>query len=69
MRIFLSMLMLAAISLAPFSASAYTIGGMYVTLVKCEYGQYGYKYGHIGTYKGANGQIFTKFFGNRYCPA
>ena len=32
------------------SAQAYTIGGAYASLVSCDWGQYGYEYGYIGTY-------------------
>lgn len=46
---------------------AYTIGGMYATLISCSYGQYGYQYGNIGTYRLANGEIYKVFFGNNYC--
>ena len=48
------------------SAQAYTIGGAYASLVSCDWGQYGYKYGNIGTYK-VNGQIYQIFFGSSYC--
>ena len=48
------------------SAQAYTIGGAYASLVSCDYGQYGYKYGNIGTYN-VNGKIYQIFFGSSYC--
>ena len=48
------------------SAQAYTIGGAYASLVSCDYGQYGYEYGNIGTYN-VNGQIYQVFFGSNYC--
>jgi hypothetical protein len=48
------------------SAHAYTIGGAYASLVSCDWGQYGYKYGYIGTYN-VNGQIYQVFFGSNYC--
>ncbi len=47
-------------------ATAYTIGGAYARLISCTWGQYGYKYGNIGTYE-ANGQIYKVFFGSSYC--
>ncbi len=47
-------------------AQAYTIGGAYASLLSCDWGQYGYKYGNIGTYK-VNGQIYQIFFGSSYC--
>lgn len=47
-------------------AGAYDIGGAYASLIKCEYGRWGYQYGNIGTYH-ANGDIFQVFFGNNYC--
>jgi len=48
------------------NAHAYMIGGAYATLVSCDWGQYGYQHGYIGTYK-ANGQIYRMFFGSNYC--
>lgn len=48
------------------SASAYMIGGAWAYLLKCEYGQWGYEYGMIGTYD-VNGQIHQVFFGSNYC--
>ncbi len=48
------------------STYAYQIGGAYATLIECKYGQYGYEYGHIGTYK-VNGQVYRVFFKNSYC--
>lgn len=57
------------ILLIAFSASvqAYSIGGAYAQLISCEYGQYGYQYGNIGTYKLGNGQYYQVFFGSSYC--
>jgi hypothetical protein len=51
---------------ATLSARAYTIGGAYAQLVSCEYGQYGYEYGYIGTYE-VNGRYYEVFFGSNYC--
>ena len=48
------------------SAQAYTIGGAYASLLSCDWGQYGYKYGNVGTYK-VNGQVYQVFFGSSYC--
>jgi len=48
------------------SAQAYTIGGAYASLVSCNYGQYGYEYGNIGTYN-VNGKMYQIFFGSNYC--
>jgi hypothetical protein len=48
------------------TTNAYTIGGAYATLISCNWGQYGYEYGHIGTYD-VNGKIYQIFFGNSYC--
>lgn len=45
---------------------AYNIGGAYATLVSCDWGQYGYEYGHIGTYE-VDGQYYKVFFGDKYC--
>lgn len=49
------------------AASAYYIGGMYVTLVDCSWGQYGYEYGNIGTYKDSSGKLYQVFFGSNAC--
>ena len=56
----------AIISLLSTSVSAYTIGGAYASLLKCEWGQWGYEYGNIGTYD-VNGTIYQVFFGSNYC--
>lgn len=48
------------------SAFSYEIGGAYARLIKCEWGQYGYEYGNIGTYD-VNGKIYQIFFGKKYC--
>ena len=61
----LYMIIALAITLTT-SVQAYTIGGAYASLVSCDWGQYGYKYGNIGTYK-VNGQIYQIFFGSSYC--
>ncbi|MGX2972965.1 hypothetical protein [Helicobacter sp. T3_23-1059] len=53
--------------LAVSGLSAYYIGGAYVTLVDCSWGQYGYEYGNIDTYKDSNGKFYQVFFGNNYC--
>ena len=47
---------------------SYTIGGAYAQQISCDWGQYGYEYGYVGTYKLANGQIHQIYFGNNYCP-
>ena len=49
------------------SASAYYIGGEYVTLQKCSYEQWGYEYGYVGTYKSSGGKTYQVFFGSKYC--
>ena len=58
--------LLTALLLVSTNTSAYTIGGAYASLLNCTYGQYGYKYGNIGTYR-VNGQIYKVFFGSRWC--
>jgi hypothetical protein len=58
---------LVLFGLAMTSTHAYTIGGAYASLLDCRWGQFGYQYGYIGTYR-VNGQIISQFFGNRYCP-
>lgn len=50
------------------SAHAYQIGGAYAQLINCKWGQYGYEFGYIGTYK-VNNQIISIFFGNNYCES
>jgi hypothetical protein len=50
------------------AAYAHTIGGAYARLISCQWGQFGYQYGHIGTYE-VNGQIIRQFFGSSYCPS
>jgi hypothetical protein len=49
------------------TANAFTIGGAFAQLINCKWGQYGYEYGYIGTYK-VDKQIISMFFGNNYCP-
>ena len=63
---FLAFLM--TLTLLHFPAMAYEIGGAYAQLISCEWGQYGYEYGNLGTYR-VNNQIIKQFFGNNYCPA
>ena len=47
---------------------AYDIGGAFATLESCKWGQYGYEYGYIGTYKIAGqSQRYQVFFGDSYC--
>jgi len=58
----------AVVAFLSTSANAHMIGGAYARLIKCEWGQYGYQYGNIGTYE-VNGQIINQFFGSNYCPA
>lgn len=53
--------------LAVSELSAYYIGNKYVTLIDCSYGQYGYEYGYIGTYKDMNNNLYRVFFGKNYC--
>lgn len=55
------------LALALISTSyAYNIGGAYASLIDCTYGQYGYEFGYIGTYK-VNGNIYKIFFADNYC--
>jgi len=61
-KLFFSFLISIFLSL---SAQAYTIGGAYASLESCDWGQYGYKYGYIGTYN-VNGQMYQVFFGSNY---
>ncbi len=64
MKKFAACLSLAVLIIAP--VHAYTIGGAYASLVSCDWGQYGYQYGHIGTYN-VNGKMYSVFFGSSYC--
>tara|TARA_B100001248_G_C27394916_1_gene464864 strand:+ start:215 stop:421 length:207 start_codon:yes stop_codon:yes gene_type:complete len=51
-------------------ASAYMIGNSYATLISCDYGynaDYGTS-GYTGVYRTTSGNIYTKWFGNNYCP-
>lgn len=61
-KLYLFLCLLAVVSFA----NAYTIGGAYASLIKCEWGNYGYEYGYIGTYN-VNGKIYSIFFGSKYC--
>lgn len=65
-RVFLGVFALS-LSLGVPAVEAHTIGGAYAQLLSCKWGQYGYQYGYVGTYK-VNGQIISQFFGNTYCP-
>lgn len=47
-------------------AMSYTIGDAYAHLISCDWGQWGYEYGYIGTYK-VNQQVYRVFFGSTYC--
>lgn len=58
--------LLTALLALSTTAGAYTIGGAYAQLVSCDYGQYGYQYGYIGTYR-VNGSLYQVFFGSNYC--
>lgn len=60
----IAMIILLAVSTG---AQAYSIGGAYATLIDCSYGQYGYQYGNIGTYRLSTGEIYKVFFGANYC--
>ena len=51
----------------PIQGNAYYIGGAYAQLVSCDWGQYGYSYGYIGTYN-VNGVYHRVYFGNVWCP-
>ena len=59
-------LLLITLLLTSFNVDAYNIGGAYAQLVSCDWGQYGYQYGNIGTYN-VNGAYYQVFFGNGYC--
>jgi hypothetical protein len=61
-HLFAAVILFSALS----AANAFTIGGAYARLVSCDWGQWGYEYGHIGTYE-VNGQYYQVFFGSSYC--
>jgi len=61
-KLLLSLAVLFTVS----SVNAYNIGGAFAQLQSCNWGQYGYQYGYIGTYL-ANGQVYRIFFGNQFC--
>ncbi len=42
---------LFALLMVSLSVQAYEIGGAYARLLSCNWGQYGYEYGYIGTYR------------------
>lgn len=67
MKKILTLITLMFLSASP-NIYAHMIGGAYARLIKCEWGQYGYEYGNIGTYE-VNGQTIKQFFGSNYCPA
>ena len=66
MKCILISLLLSVMAIFSTTANAYTIGGAYAQLISCDWGQYGYEYGYIGTYK-VNGDIYRIFFGSSYC--
>ena len=57
---------LLTILMLSVTSQAYMIGGAYASLLSCDWGQYGFRHGYIGTYK-ANGKIYRVFFGDNYC--
>lgn len=57
---------LILIALLTSQAFTYQIGGAYASLIDCTYGQYGYEFGYIGTYK-VSGNIYRIFFADNYC--
>ncbi|MFT7661447.1 MAG: hypothetical protein ACI89S_002572 [Gammaproteobacteria bacterium] len=59
-------LLFATLLISSTSAFSYEIGGAYASLVSCNWGQYGYEYGNIGTYN-VNGTMYQVFFGSSYC--
>ncbi|MFX4277633.1 hypothetical protein ACOL3G_07150 [Aliarcobacter butzleri] len=66
-KIFIAMLFILSFTI---SVNAYMIGRAYATLEKCEWGQFGYEYGNIGTYKvgfGSNAKYYQIYFGQNYC--
>jgi hypothetical protein len=61
---------LYAALLASATVSAHTINGHYASLVSCDYGYSAVRgeSGYTGTYR-VLGELFTQYFGSRYCPA
>jgi hypothetical protein len=56
--------------LTPSISFSHTINGVYASLISCNYAYSSVRgeSGYTGTYK-ARGEIFTQYFGSRYCPA
>ncbi|RDU65150.1 hypothetical protein [Helicobacter sp. MIT 14-3879] len=47
--------------------NAFFLGNKSLTLLKCNYGQWGYEYGYIGIYEDSDNNIYKIFFGNNWC--
>jgi len=56
--------------LAPSLSFSHTINGVYASLISCDYSYSSVRgeSGYTGTYK-ARDEIFTQYFGSRYCPS
>lgn len=59
-------LLITSLLFTSTSVFAYSIGGAYAELLSCEFGEYGYQWGNIGTYD-VNGVIHKVFFGSHWC--
>lgn len=59
---------LIALGAAAIPARAYTINGVYASLISCNYGYSAVRgeSGYTGTYE-AMGELFTVYFGPSYC--
>lgn len=66
----ISLICLVLASLTPSLSFSHTINGHYAELISCDYGFSSVRgeSGYTGTYK-VMGEIFTQYFGSRYCPA
>jgi hypothetical protein len=66
----ISTLCLALAFLTPNISFSHTINGVYAQLISCDYAYSSVRgeSGYTGTYK-AYDEVFTQYFGSRYCPA
>ena len=66
----MSFIFLIITFLTPSLTFSYTINGVYAQRMSCVYGYSSVRgeSGYTGTYE-ARGEIFTQYFGSRYCPS
>ena len=68
MRMKKFVLSIVLVGMSAVSASAYTINGKYARLISCDYSYSSVRgeSGYTGTYE-VQGEIWTVYFGSRYC--